>query len=413
MNVPDIALDPKRLAALEGYRILDTPAETGFDDVVQLAAHICDAPVALVSLVAGDRQWFKARVNFPACETDLNSSVCAHALSGTDLLIIPDLTVDPRTQSNPLVTGEPHIRFYAGAPLITDDGVALGTLCVIDSVPRPEGLSEKQAAMLRLLAGQVMSQLELRRTLADRDAVMAEKLSAEALGRVSSLLYTSLFDAIESGFCIIDVKFEDGRAVDYQFDEVNRTFEVLTGLTEARGKWMREMRPAHEQRWFDLYGKVALTGESTRFELPAQVLGERWFEVHAFPIQSGDHRIVGVLYNDISDRKDAEMARREAEAVQTLVNEELSHRMKNMFAMVQAVAGQTLRSVPDREAVEAFTSRIQALSKAHDVLLHQNWTAAPMGAVIRSVLGSLQYIERFDLSGPTVILGARSTLTIA
>ena len=101
MNVPDYVFHPARLAALKGYGILDTVPEPGFDDIVQLAMHICECPVALVSLVTRDRQWFKARKGFEPCETDLDSSVCAHALIEPDLLIVPDLTVDPRTATNP------------------------------------------------------------------------------------------------------------------------------------------------------------------------------------------------------------------------------------------------------------------------------------------------------------------------
>jgi hypothetical protein len=112
-SIPDVVFDPDRLAALDGYAILDTVPEAGFDDIVQLAMLICETPVALVSLVAEDRQWFKAHAGFEPCETDLDSSVCAHALAEANPLIIPDLTADPRTVANPLVTGEPFIRFYA------------------------------------------------------------------------------------------------------------------------------------------------------------------------------------------------------------------------------------------------------------------------------------------------------------
>lgn len=112
---PDTS-DPARLAELEAFEILDTVPEEGFDDAVQIARLICHAPVALISLVAADRQWFKARAGFPACETDLGRSVCAYALSEPDLLVIPDLSADPRTRNNPLVTDEPHIRFYPARP---------------------------------------------------------------------------------------------------------------------------------------------------------------------------------------------------------------------------------------------------------------------------------------------------------
>lgn len=161
-------LDPSRLAALDAYGILDIAPEKGFDDVVLLARNICEAPVALISLVAENRQWFKARVDFRACETDLNASVCAHVLAQLDLLVIPDLSADLRTKANPLVTGGPRIRFYAGAPLRTQDGKVLGSLCVIDVEPRPAGLTHRQAESLRALAGQVMAQMELRRVLADQ-----------------------------------------------------------------------------------------------------------------------------------------------------------------------------------------------------------------------------------------------------
>lgn len=108
--------EAERLAALACYGILDTPAEAAFDDAVALAAQLCATPTALVSLVTGDRQWFKARLGFAPGETGLDRSVCVHALAGRGLLVIPDLAADPRTRTNPLVTGEPGIRFYAGAP---------------------------------------------------------------------------------------------------------------------------------------------------------------------------------------------------------------------------------------------------------------------------------------------------------
>ncbi|WP_165491123.1 PAS domain S-box protein [Lichenihabitans psoromatis] len=163
---PSRSEEERRLAVLDSYNILDTPAEEGFDDIVHLAAQICATPVALVSLVANDRQWFKARVGFDPHQTPINQSVCQHALKQPGLMIIPDLTLDDRTSTNPLVTGEPHLRFYAGARLETAEGVPLGTLCVIDSVPRPNGLSQMQASGLKALARQVMSQLELRRSIA-------------------------------------------------------------------------------------------------------------------------------------------------------------------------------------------------------------------------------------------------------
>lgn len=160
----DVA-DPDRLKALESYGVLDTPAEGAFDDVVAMAAAVCETPISLVSLVAAERQWFKARVGMDATETPIEQSVCAHALAEDDLLVIPDLTLDPRTNANTLVTGDARLRFYAGAVLKTPDGHALGSLCVIDRKPRPGGLTAKQQDVLRRLGRQVSSMLEMRRKL--------------------------------------------------------------------------------------------------------------------------------------------------------------------------------------------------------------------------------------------------------
>ena len=157
--------DPNRLAALEGYEVLDTPADPAIDGIVVLARALCSAPVALVSLVAEDRQWFKARSGFVDCGTDLDRSVCKHVLGGRDLLEIRDLRLDARTNANPLVTGEPQIRFYAGAPLLTPDGHALGALCVIDTEPRPEGLTAEQGDCLRVLAELAMTHFKMLRKL--------------------------------------------------------------------------------------------------------------------------------------------------------------------------------------------------------------------------------------------------------
>ena len=178
---PPVAQETERLAALQGYGILDTAAETGFDDIVELACQICDAPISLVSLLDRDRQWFKARRGFAPAETDHSRSVCIHALDQHDILVIPDLSADPRTRHNPLVSGEDHLRFYAGAVLKTPAGVAFGSLCVIDRAPRPNGLDERQLEALRVLARQVVSQMELRRAVAERDAAIATQRATEAM----------------------------------------------------------------------------------------------------------------------------------------------------------------------------------------------------------------------------------------
>jgi GAF domain-containing protein len=153
--------EKKRLNVLWEYQVLDTVPEEVFDDLTELAARICEAPIAMISLVDENRQWFKSKVGVTVNETSRDISLCAHAIKQDGLFIVPDATKDKRFAHNPLVTSDPKIRFYAGAPLITPDGHALGTLCVIDKVPRE--LRPEQQQALRVLARHIMTQLELRR----------------------------------------------------------------------------------------------------------------------------------------------------------------------------------------------------------------------------------------------------------
>ena len=150
--------DPNRLVALRSYEILDTPPEPAFDRLVQLAAQICQTPIATITLVDEKRQWFKAKVGFTEGETPREIAFCAWAICQPDLFVVPDASKDERFATNPLVTHAPHIRFYAGAPLVTQEGHGLGTLCVIDRVPR--ALTPEQEQALRVIGREVVSELE-------------------------------------------------------------------------------------------------------------------------------------------------------------------------------------------------------------------------------------------------------------
>ena len=161
MTAPIPKNEKQRLKVLWQYSVLDTMPEEIFDDLTELAARICEAPVAMITLVDEDRQWFKAKVGVSIKETSRDISFCAHAITQPGLFIVPDATRDERFAKNPLVKSDPKVRFYAGAPLVSPDGYALGTLCVIDKVPRELRPEQKQA--LRILARHVVSQLELRR----------------------------------------------------------------------------------------------------------------------------------------------------------------------------------------------------------------------------------------------------------
>ena len=163
MEVPMPVNEAARVAALQKYAILDTDPEQGFDDLALLASYICRTPIALISLIDENRQWFKSKVGLSVSETSREIAFCSRAILQTDVFIVPDTLQDERFRNNPLVVSEPGIRFYAGAPLITDEGYALGTLCVIDRTPREISADQKEA--LKALSRLVLTQLEFRRNL--------------------------------------------------------------------------------------------------------------------------------------------------------------------------------------------------------------------------------------------------------
>lgn len=153
--------EAERLAALYALLILDTPREERFDKIVEFASAEFDVPIALISLLDSDRQWFKSGVGLSACETARDVSFCGHAIMRGDIMVVPDALADRRFADNPLVAGPPHIRFYAGAPLLLPGGYALGTLCLIDT--RPRRLDDIEMAILSTLRGLVMQELQANR----------------------------------------------------------------------------------------------------------------------------------------------------------------------------------------------------------------------------------------------------------
>lgn len=197
-GVPSAPLQPvvgddeaRRLAALRRYRILDTDPEQAFDDLALLASHICGTPMALITLVDADRQWFKARVGVSIVETSRSISFCTHAIRREGLFVVPDALEDQEFRDSPLVTGDPHIRFYAGAPLITHDGHALGTLCIVDRVPRT--LTSQQTEALQALKRQAEAQIELRGSLIElKQALAARDRAEEAQEKLIAQLRSAL-----------------------------------------------------------------------------------------------------------------------------------------------------------------------------------------------------------------------------
>jgi len=205
VNAPLPDNESDRLQALHQYRILDTAAERGFDDITWLAAQICQTPIAFVGLLEGDRQWFKSKIGLEITQTPRNIAFCSYTI-GQSMLIVPDALADPRFAENPLVVSDPHIRFYAGVSLRTSEGYVLGTLCVLDQVPRE--LSPEQIESLQILAQQAAQQLELHRNLTD--------LERMAIERKPTKRHNSFWQKLMLGFGTISALAIGGGAIAHQ-----------------------------------------------------------------------------------------------------------------------------------------------------------------------------------------------------
>ena len=293
------SLEASRLAALHSYEVLDTLPEDPLDDLTKLAAHICGVPVALITLVDQNRQWFKSRFGLELTETPLDVSFCVHAMHNPGLFIVPDATKDPRFSTNPLVVEDPRLRFYAGAPLISPEGAALGTLCVFDY--RPRQLTGEQEEALRVLGRQVMILLETRRQNRELRASEAERAN----------LLASAMDAI----IVMD---EQGI-----IREFNPAAEVMFGWTGASvvGQLLSEViiPPAlrerhrhgleHRLRGGDgpIVGRrtdlTALRADGSEFPVELSVVRSR---------SEGAPLFIGFM-RDVSERRAAEEALRESE----------------------------------------------------------------------------------------------------
>ncbi|MEH2239331.1 response regulator [Nostoc sp.] len=251
MKAPLPDNETQRIESLLQYKILDTPSETAFDDLTRLASYICGTPIALISLIDSDRQWFKSKVGLDALETPRDIAFCAHAIMQPEVFVVPDVTEDERFATNPLVTSEPNVRFYAGVPLTNPEGYALGTLCVIDHVPR--NLSPAQVEALRILARQVIKQLEMRRNLANL-VLASDTRKQTQKGR------KQFFKRVAGGFGLASailvligvISYQNTRILIDTNNQVQKTQEKINKLEEL----LSEMKDAETgQRGYILTGQ--------------------------------------------------------------------------------------------------------------------------------------------------------------
>jgi len=378
--------EAERLSALQAYGILDTEPEQAFDDIVRLASRICDAPIAVVNLIDQGRQWFKAETGLGVRETPLDTSFCAHALLQEDGMVIPDAARDVRFEGNPLVTGEAGLRFYAGRLLKSADGHALGTLCVLDTQARPGGLTPLQAETLDVLARQVMAQLELRRAISEREEGVIALAESEAKFRaIAESMPQMVWSSQPDGF------HDYYNARWYEFTG------VPAGSTDGEA-WNAMFHPDDRARAWEAWGHSLETGDLYEIEYRLRRADGvyRWTLGRATPIrnEAGDITRWFGTCTDIEDLK-------RSEAGKDLLSQELSHRIKNIFAVVSSLIALSAREHPEARAFAgSVRDRINALARAHEFVRPHSEVSQPLigDTTLHTFLGAL-FKPYVDASG--------------
>lgn len=384
--------DEDRLAVLHGLEMLDTAADPDFDRITSLAAAVMHVPVALVTLVDLERQWFKSCFGLDETGTATDISFCAHTIAaGDEPMVVADATTDPRFKANPLVTGKHHVRFYAGAPIIVA-GASIGTLCVFDRKPHayPSRARLDQLRTLAGLAGSLFTLKDATRSGAIAEAALAREEKRRAIALDAASLASWAWD-IRSDMIECDVRLSE-----------------LFNLPRSTRLRARDILAAIDPR--DVYQtetrfRDALTGSDDYFG-EYRVKGfhpPRWVATRGRVIErDGDGKptlIFGVNY-DISERKLGDERQR-------LLLRELNHRVKNTLATVQALASQTVRHARQpSEFLEAFGARLQALGIAHNLLSDREWRGIGIRELVQIEIRPFDTADRprITISGADLLL---------
>ena len=397
---PDFMSDePARLHIIEDYDPDALEDDPELSAIVKFAAKLCDVPVAQVTLVEEERQRFLAREGIEERETPRSMSFCAHTMLQPDMLEVVDATQDPRFAENPLVKGDPYVRYYAGHPLVSVEGAPLGSICVVDLAPREGGLSELQREGLQVLAQAVMRRLQSRR----------EGLAATREIERSEARFRALIDSMP------DIAFsanQEGR-----FDYFNQRWHEYTGLT---GEFDQEtsrkvLHPDEYDRIMEHWGKSLASG--TPYENENRLRrhdGEwRWVLIRAIPVpvnKSGRLRWFGTI-------TDVDEAHKLSESRDTLAKE-LSHRIKNIFAVVTGLVSLQVRKAPEHKPfAEKLVETLHALGRAHD------FVRPASGSTRESLLGLLDVLfapyrtgadeTRIRVHGSDTAIGQRAATPLA
>ncbi|MBX7539474.1 sensor histidine kinase [Qipengyuania sphaerica] len=389
--------EEERLSVLATYGGQDLVGDPELEDIAGFAAKLCEVPMAMVTVVEAEHQRFLAKTGLDAETTPRPTSFCAHAMLGAEPMVIPDAREDERFEGNALVTGEPHIRFYAGQPLISPEGAPLGALCVIDTKPRAEGLTDLQRQGLAVLAQSVMRRLGQRRL--GRHVNLTLEKSERELRRMVDSVPGIAWRADDKG----------------NFTYVNARWKELTGIEPptTTEEWKVAIHP---EDWDGSLAKFLTAVETNslfedEWRLRMSDGSYRWVQSRAMPVITE-----GQPTSWFGTVIDIDKAHRLSEARDLLAGE-LSHRIKNIFAVVSGLIALRSRNRPEaKEFADDLSSAIRALGTAHDYVRPDDGRGADnLQGLLEDLLAPYEGAkgERVHIKGDDVIIGSRAATPLA